>query len=76
MGPSCLGSPASTTWPPRGLLGFRRLDMAMRASGSTAWPASSMKTWVKWSKGKSAEASLQRKRNAFFGCSYDSKILS
>ena len=61
-GPSCLGSPASTSWPPTSQqMSVSRIPAtAIRASGSTAWPASSMKTWLKWPGGKFAEASLSK----------------
>ena len=57
-GPSCLGSPAKTTWPPLFMFLFRSPANGMTVSGSVAWPASSMKMWVKWFF-MSADTSLQ-----------------
>lgn len=49
-GPSCIGSPARMTCPPGlSLIAPPRIPATgTRASGSNAWPHSSMNTWVKW----------------------------
>ena len=68
IGPNCLGSPASTSWPPLGLLGSRRSVTGMIHSGSVAWPASSMKMCVKWSRGNNADTNLRKWcKNKSFG---------
>ena len=58
IGPNCLGSPASTSWPPMWWVGSRRSATGMMHSGSVAWPASSIKMCVKWLRGKQAETNL------------------
>ena len=58
IGPNCLGSPASTSWPPMWWLGSKRSATGMMHSGSVAWPASSIKMCVKWLRGKQAETNL------------------
>ena len=58
IGPNCLGSPASTSWPPLWWLGSRRSATGMMHSGSVACPASSIKMCVKWLRGKQAETNL------------------
>ena len=47
MGPSCFGSPARMMF----VLGSARVLTLIIASGSVAWPASSMKICVKWPRG-------------------------
>lgn len=59
-GPNCFGSPASTSCPNEG---FKRSAIGMTHSGSTAWPASSMKMWVKWLLPSCAETNLKCKLN-------------
>ena len=56
IGPSCLGSPARTTWP---LPGVSIPARGMRHSGSTAWPLSSTKMALKWSCGIPADTNLK-----------------
>jgi len=63
IGPNCLGSPASTSWPPLGWLGSRRSATGMIHSGSVACPASSMKMWLKWLRGNFAETNLGTKKD-------------
>lgn len=64
-GPNCFGSPASTNCPSNLPFSFsleNRPAIGISASGSTAWPLSSINKCEKWPGGIHALTSLMRKR--------------
>lgn len=69
IGPSCLGSPANTNCPNNLPFSFslvKRPATGINASGSIAWPLSSINKWEKWPAGIFPVTSLMTDKHSKF----------